>query len=305
MMGRIFLVLNLHKLFLVVKLGRLHFLVAGFLTYLLGVLLAVALFNVFSWERFLLGYAVLLPAHLMVNFSNEYFDLDVDRYSSPTQFSGGSGVLLRHPELRSFALYFSLSMIAVSLLLAVLFSYLYNSPVFLLITVAGNLLGWFYTAPPFKLSYRGWGEIATILSGFLIPGLGFAAITGVINFQFLLFSVPIMLFYVLFILSVEIPDRDSDKKGRKNTFIVRFGLTSALILMVVASILASISFLIMPQDIFYPLNLNIIALLSTIPLVSAIIAVLTRKSSINNGVSRNVNALILFVALVNVYIFIA
>jgi 1,4-dihydroxy-2-naphthoate octaprenyltransferase len=266
-------------------------------------LLAVALFSDFSWERFLLGYAVLLPAHLMVNYSNEYFDMDTDQYSSPTQFSGGSGILLKHPELRSFALYFSLSMMAVSLTLAVLFSYLFNSPVFLLLSVAGNLLGWFYTAPPFKLSYRGWGEIATVLSGFLIPGLGFAAITGVINLQFIIFSVPIMLFYVLFILSVEIPDRDADKKGGKNTFIVRFGLTSALVLMVVASALASFSFLIMPYDIFNPVNLNIIALLSAIPLVSAIITLVHSKSSINNSVSRNVNALILFVALVNVYFF--
>jgi 1,4-dihydroxy-2-naphthoate octaprenyltransferase len=266
-------------------------------------LLAVALFSDFSWERFLLGYAVLLPAHLMVNYSNEYFDIDADQYSSPTQFSGGSGILLKHPELRSFALYFSLSMMAVSLTLAVLFSYLFNSPVFLLLSVAGNLLGWFYTAPPFKLSYRGWGEIATVMSGFLIPGLGFAAITGVINLEFIIFSVPVMLFYVLFILSVEIPDREADKKGGKKTFIVRFGLTSALVLMVVASALASLSFLIMPYDIFNPVNLNIIALLSAIPLVSAIITLVHSKSSINNSVSRNVNALILFVALVNVYFF--
>lgn len=296
----------LEKVKLVIKLGRFHFLVAGFLIYLLGVMLAVVLFNQFSWERFIWGYAVLLPAHLMVNYSNEYFDMDVDQYSSPTNFSGGSGVLLNHPELKSFAKYFSLSMILISLVLGLAFSYVFNSPVFLLLTIAGNLLGWFYAAPPIKLSYRGFGEIATVISGFLIPGLGFAAITSVINFQFVFFSIPIMLSYILFILSVEIPDREADEKGGKNTFIVRYGRTNALILMVIASALASITFLLLPQDLFYPLNLNIIALLSIIPLASAIMALLARKASLDvlsKSVSRNVNALILFVALVNIYIF--
>lgn len=296
--------MNLHQLFLIIKLGRLHFLVAGFLTYLIGVLLAVTLFNVFSWDRFILGYAVLLPAHLMINYSNDYFDVEVDQYSSPTQFSGGSGVLLKHPELKNFTLYFSISMMAISLTLGLLFSYLYNSSVFLILTVAGNLLGWFYTAPPLKLSYRGWGELATIFSGFLIPGLGFAAISGVINYQFLIFSVPIMLFYVLFILSVEVPDRNADKIGGKNTFIVRFGLTSALVLMVAASALATISFLVIPRDLFFPLNLSILALLSIIPLISSILTLVYRGSSLNKSVNRNVNALVLFVAMVNVYIFI-
>ena len=296
--------MNLHQLFLIIKLGRLHFLVAGFFTYLIGVLLAVTFFNVFSWDRFILGYAVLLPAHLMVNYSNDYFDVKVDQYSSPTQFSGGSGVLLKHPELKNFTLYFSISMMAISLTLGLLFSYLYNSPVFLILTVAGNLLGWFYTAPPLKLSYRGWGEFATILSGFLIPGLGFAAISSVINYQFLIFSVPIMLFYVLFILSVEVPDRNADKIGGKNTFIVRFGLTSALVLMVAASALAKISLLVILSDLFYTLNLSILDLLFIIPLISAILTLVYRGSSLNKSVNRNVNALVLFVAMVNVYIFI-
>lgn len=299
--------MNLNQLMLLVKLGRLHFIVAGFLTYLLGVLLAVVLFNQFSFERFIWGYAVLLPAHLMVNYSNEYFDMEVDQYSSPTGFSGGSGILLSHPELRNFARNFSVLMMSLSLIMGLAFSYVFNSPVFLLITVAGNLLGWFYAAPPFNLSYRGLGEIATVVSGFLIPGLGFAAITGGINFQFIVFSVPIMLFYVLFILSVELPDREGDKMGGKNTFIVRFGRTKALLLMLVACILASASFLLLPQSLFSPIDLHIIALISTIPLVSAVLAVLHRRSSLkvlNRSAVRNVNALVLCVVLINIYLFI-
>ncbi len=299
--------LNFEKLKLIIRLGRLHFLVAGFLIYLLGVLLAVVLGNQFSWDRFIWGYAVLLPAHLMVNYSNEYFDVELDRYSIPTNFSGGSGVLVSHPELKNFAKQFSLTMILISLVLGLTFSYVFNSLVFLLLTIFGNLLGWYYTAPPLKLSYRGLGEISTVITGFLIPGLGFAAITGGINIQFIIFSIPIMLLYILFILSVELPDREADKKGGKNTFIVRYGRKNALILTMVASALASISFLLMPGNLFYPINLYIIALLSIIPLFGAILAFLNRKSSLsilNKSVNRNVNTLILFVVLVDIYFFI-
>lgn len=298
--------MDLHKITLLIKLGRLQFLAAGFLLYLLGILLAIVLFKQFSWERFIWGYAVLLPAHLMVNYSNEYFDQDLDRYSYPTKFSGGSRVLLNHPELSSFARKFSTSMIFISLFLGLSFSYTFKTPLFFVLTIFGNLLGWFYTAPPLKLSYRGFGEIATVLSGFLISGLGFTAMTGEIYVQFILFSIPIMLFYILFILSVEIPDKEADKKGGKNTFIVRYGFSNAFMVMLLASVLATTSFLLLPQNLFNPINLNIISLISIIPLLSSILGFLVRKSSLeelNRSVTRNVNSLILFVIMVDIYIF--
>jgi len=91
---------------------------------------------------------------------------------------------------------------------------------------------------------------------------------------------------------------------------VRFGLTNALILTVIASALACTSFLILPQDLFYPINLHLVALLallSIIPLVSVIMALLSRKAALDvldKSVGRNVNALVLSIVLMNVYIFI-
>jgi 1,4-dihydroxy-2-naphthoate octaprenyltransferase len=295
------------KLILILKLGRLHFLVAGFLLYLLGVLLASVLFNQFNWERFIWGYLIVLPAHLMVNYSNDYFDQEVDRYSSPTQFSGGSGILLAHPELIGFAHKFSLAMIGLSLILAVGFSYFYNAPIILFLTISGIFLGWYYTAPPLKFSYNGMGEIATVLSGFIIPGLGFAAMMGVLNIQYILFSVPIMLFYVLFILSVEVPDREADQKGGKNTFIVRYGRNTGIKLMAMASALATLIFLILPADLYQPINLDLLALLSFIPTISAVWTLYNRAKSLeilNRSILRNINTLVLFVALTNIYLLI-
>jgi len=229
----------------------------------------------------------------------------VDRYSNPTPFSGGSGILLTHPELKGFARNFSISMIVISLVLGLGFSYVYHAPVVIILAMLGNFLGWFYTAPPLKFSYNGLGEISTVLSGFLIVGLGYAAIMGVLNIQYLLFSVPVMLFYILFILSVEIPDGESDQKGGKNTFIVRYGRKTAFKLMAAASALATIVFLILPANLFQPINLNVLALLSFIPTISALWAVIHYDLSpelLNKSASRNVNALVLFVFMINIYL---
>lgn len=108
-------------------------------------------------------------AHLSVSYTNDYWDFEVDHYNQPTLFAGGSGVLIQNPELRSFAKNFGILLIVLSLSLAVVFSYIYSSVTFLLIALLGNLLAWYYSAPPLKLSYLGLGEVATALSGFILP----------------------------------------------------------------------------------------------------------------------------------------
>jgi 1,4-dihydroxy-2-naphthoate polyprenyltransferase len=296
--------LNRQKLILILRLGRLHYLLYGFLFYLVGVLLAVVLKAPFSLDKFLLGYAVFLPAHLAVNYSNEYFDVQVDKFSNPNLFSGGSGVLIKNPELINFAKYFSIFMILLSLTLGTIFTFIYNSTIFLLITIMGNLLAWFYVAPPLKLAYRGLGEIATALTGFLIPGLGYVAIKGSMDIRFLIFSIPLMLFMLFFIISVEVPDLEADKKGGKKTFIVRYGRKYGFWIIFISSSLATVFFLSFPNNLYYPINFNIIAILSLIPTFCSILALLKRNYSrgdIISIVSRNVSSLILFISLVDIY----
>ena len=298
--------MNRQKLILILRLGRLHYLLYGFLLYLVGVLLAVVLSAPFSLDKFLLGYAVLLPAHLAVNYSNEYFDFELDKFSIPTQFSGGSGILIKNPELINFAKYFSISMILLSLTLGTIFTFIYNSTIFLFITIMGNLLGWFYVAPPLKLAYRGLGEIATALIGFLIPGLGYVAIKGSMDINFLIFSIPLMLLMLFFISSVEIPDLEADERGGKKTFIVRYGRRFGFLIIFFSSSLATLFFLLLPKNLYYPINFNIVAILSLIPVFCSILALLKRNNSreeINSIVSRNISSLILFVTLVDIYLF--
>jgi 1,4-dihydroxy-2-naphthoate octaprenyltransferase len=176
-----------------------------------GALWAVLMGAPVYLSRILLVYLVLLPAHLSISYSNDYFDIDVDKYDKPTLFSGGSGVLVDHPELRKPAKWTAITLILCSLALGIVFQILYSFPIwFLGIVLLGNLLGWFYSAPPLRFAYRGLGELSMAVSIGLLIRFGYLVTSGQINMDGLLFIIPLMLYGLAFILNVEIPDMESD-----------------------------------------------------------------------------------------------
>jgi 1,4-dihydroxy-2-naphthoate octaprenyltransferase len=132
-----------------ILLARPTFLMAGLALFVFGALWAVLLGSPFSLPRMLLGYLILLPAHLSVSYSNDYFDVEVDKFGIPTLFSGGSGILVKYPELRRPAKWIAVGLIVCSLVLGIVFLVIHSYSIwFLGYVLAGNLLGWFYAAPP-------------------------------------------------------------------------------------------------------------------------------------------------------------
>lgn len=297
--------MNITQVKLIIKLGRFQFLFFGFLCFTAGALLAVLLDNPFTWDRFILGYAVLLPAHLSVSYSNDYWDFKADHYNQPTRFTGGSGILVENPDLRPFARRFAILLILISLSIALIFTCIYSSLTFLFIAILGNFLAWYYSAPPLKFAYRGLGEISTALSGFILPALGYVAITGFLDLKILLFSIPFMIYMIFFILSVEIPDLEGDKKGGKNTFIVKNGRKKGFILIALSGILGTLSLLLLSfPDLYEGVNFQIIGLMSSIPLLVGLF-VLTRRTSARDNAIKLVNftvpSLVVFITLLDFY----
>jgi len=291
----------------IMKMGRFQFILGGFLYFCLGAFFAVLLNAQFNLDKFILGYAIFFMAHLSMHFSNDYFDLEADKYGLPSQFAGGSGILVENPELKSFAYWFSIILIILSLILAALFTYLFSYSVFFfLFVLLGNLLGFFYAAPPIKLSYSGLGEISTISLGFLMPAMGYLTIMGTINMPFIIFSIPLMFYMLLFINAVQIPDMEGDKLGGKNTWIVKKGRIFGFKTIALAGLLATFSFLILSITNLYPtiINFKIISFLSIIPLTFAIWSYLKRSDNritATNLVNRNLTSLILFLTIINAY----
>lgn len=225
-------------------LGRFQFLFGGLLLYILGAMIAYGLSYELSPIRLILGYLVFAPGHLSVSYSNDLYDIKADSNNISSPFSGGSGILLKRPELKKMAFILAISLIAISIILSIFFSLLYRiTPLFVVFVIGGVLLGWFYTAPPLKLSYRGLGEPATALTvGILVPFYGFFAISGTLDQSLLFFLFPFSMAGLYFIFNVQIPDMEADSMSGKRTWIVRLGRRN--------SFLMAISFVVL-QTLYY------------------------------------------------------
>ena len=143
--------------------------------FIFGMLLAVSSGTRFAFDRFAWGSAIILAAVLSVNYGNDCFDIGVDRFNDSSPISGGSGVMLENPELRGLSKWIAVGLMVFSVILATIFTINYRFPGSLVaIVIFGNGSIWFYSAPPLRLSYRGLGEITTMLTaGLILPWFGY------------------------------------------------------------------------------------------------------------------------------------
>jgi 1,4-dihydroxy-2-naphthoate octaprenyltransferase len=195
---------------------------------LLGIAIAAS-HGAFTWWTALLTLIGASFAHLAINVTNDIFDTlsgADDANTTPTQFSGGSRVaiydLLTIRQLAVLAVVLFAAAGAIGLLLV----YVTASVTLLWIGVAGILVGLLYTAPPFKLVYRGLGEIAVLLGFGPIMLLGaYVVQTGRLAWEPFLVSLTIGILVALILYVNEIPDRRSDGATGKRTLPARLAPT--------------------------------------------------------------------------------
>ena len=209
----------------ILQLARPQFLLASLVLFIMGAAWAIILGAEPGFWKLLWGYLIVFCAQLSVSFSNDYFDAESDRYGDPSLFAGGSGILVKNPEMNGFSWKAAVSLICFSLFLGFTFTIYYGYPFwFFGLIVIGNLLGWYYAAPPVRLSSRGLGEISTcIIAGTFLPGMGYLAAAGTLDGNGFVIMIPLLLIGLAFILSVEIPDMEADQQGGKWTWVARKG----------------------------------------------------------------------------------
>lgn len=250
----------------------------GIALFLFGALLALVLGAEFNFIKLILGLIIAVSAILSSQYSNEYFDREVDSCDSFTTFSGGSGILVENPELCNYLITIAVVLSSISILLAIVYTIIYTtSPLLLILVIAGNLLGWFYTAPPIKLSYHGWGELAFGLGdGFLLPAFGFLVFMGYLNHLFLLFVIPLFLYIFATSINKEIPDLESDKIGHKYTMIVRRGRKFGFKVVALLFLLSALIYLTYFLGGFFPgiINMGLVTIFSLITLSFGIVGAL-------------------------------
>jgi 1,4-dihydroxy-2-naphthoate octaprenyltransferase len=212
--------------------ARPKFLTASAAPVLVGSSLGFAVAGTFNWPLFLLALFATMALHSGANIANDYFDhISGNDWANKnvTPFSGGrrfiqEGIL--SPKATLLASLFCLSLGAA---LGVVILLITRSIFILTLGLIGLLGGFFYTAPPVKLGYRGIGEfVIAFLFGILpvygsyylqartidaVP-LAAACIMGVLIF--------------LVILANEFPDLAADAAVNKKTLVVRFGVPASV-----------------------------------------------------------------------------
>jgi 1,4-dihydroxy-2-naphthoate octaprenyltransferase len=194
----------------------------------------------FDWWLAIVTVVGASLAHLGINVTNDIFDTlsGADEANvNPTQFSGGSRVLLYDlvtlRGLASLAVALLGGAIAVGLYLV----WATGSLALLWIGIAGIAIGITYTAPPIKLVYRGLGEIAVALGFGPIMLLGaYVVQAGSVSLEAVVASVPVAILVALVLYVNEIPDRAGDASAGKRTLPVRLSAETVTTIYLLAAL---------------------------------------------------------------------
>lgn len=204
------------------RLGRLPFLVGGFVFYALGLALAYYDGVPLDGRAMLWGQIVVTAVQLMTHYANDYFDLAVDRANDNlTPWSGGSRVL-PNGELPPWVAYVAALICAAVALFGMIQLLRLGSRGIPLLLLA-MVLSWFYSAPPLRLHSRALGELtATFILCILTPTAAYYLQAG--HFPGSLAPlIPLCFLQFNMLLTVEWPDLEGDQRTRKITLVVILG----------------------------------------------------------------------------------
>lgn len=221
---------------------RYHFVPSSFLPAILGGVLAWAQTGLLNqWFFFLTVLGVTLN-HIALNMTDDYFDYHaaVDRFDQRENnpYAGGSGTLtsgkIQHQHMRLVFTWLYLLTITIGLYLCVVQSWW-----ILAFGLFGMASSYFYTAPPVRYGYRGFGEVSQLINFSLTIGLG-AYVVQTVSFSWEAVRVLLPLGLMMFAMIIinEISDSKDDAAAGKYTLVARFGAANAVWLYGLAMILA-------------------------------------------------------------------
>ena len=221
-----------NRILIWLKAMRLPFLTATIVPVSFGSIIAWHNTGEFIWLRFWLVLFGASFIHIGTNLANDYFDhlsgADIAN-DHPTSFSGGSRIIQDGLIEPKKILCVSLSAFILGSLIGFFLNYLCGQNVILILGIIGVFLGFFYSARPFFIGYRSFGELA-VGAGFgplMVMGAYFVQAQS-LPFSVFLISVPVGILVALIVLINELPDYAADKSVEKNTLVVVLGQKKAV-----------------------------------------------------------------------------
>jgi 1,4-dihydroxy-2-naphthoate octaprenyltransferase len=170
---------------------------------------------------------------------------------------------------------------------------LMREPRVLWLGLAGVALAFFYHAPPFKLSYRGWGEGAVFVAyGPLVCAGTYLVMTRTLPAWVVWLGLPLGVLIASFLWINEFPDYRADASAGKQTLVVRIGRVAAarvfagLLIAAFALLLVSLAFGVPPGALG--------GLIAVVPAVAAANALLASPEDTRRIVPAQVKTLATF-----------
>jgi len=225
------------------KITRFQFYPMTWLAYTVGSLSSYKIIDDFNLIIYIFGYIALFLIEFATVISNEYYDYETDRINKNySQFTGGSRMLVDGKITFKQAKRVILVSLALVFIISTILTLTYNIYT-IFIMLIGMFLGLTYTVPPFKLSYRGLGELDVgVTHSFYILLVGFLLQSPKLDITIpILISIP--LFFAIFgaIILGGFPDNEADKKTGKKTITVILGQRKASIISIISISLSIIS----------------------------------------------------------------
>ncbi|MBN1954334.1 MAG: 1,4-dihydroxy-2-naphthoate octaprenyltransferase [Anaerolineae bacterium] len=207
---------------------RAPFLTASLVPVLLGTALAWAREGAFSTWYFLLTLAGAACLHAGTNMVNDYFDhvwgSDEVNTEFANPFTGGSRLIQMGLVKPKEMLWQGIGFFVAGALAGLLLLWLTKAWMILWLGIAGVLMGYFYTAPPFRLARTGLGELAVGLSFGPLMVMGtYVVQTGVLSWEAVFASLPVMLLITLVLWINQFQDMAADAQVGKKHWVVRLG----------------------------------------------------------------------------------
>jgi 1,4-dihydroxy-2-naphthoate octaprenyltransferase len=167
-----------------------------------------------------------------VNLVNDYFDdasgLDADPDFADSAFPLGSRVIQQGLLTRAAVKRAAIACFALGAACGLVLDAVHPGHVVLWIGLAGFALGFFYTAPPLRIAYRGVGEPITFALFGPVGGLGaYYVLTGTTSAAAAVVSCAVGLLAMAILFLHHFPQREADERHSKRTPIVRLGHAGA------------------------------------------------------------------------------
>jgi len=213
---------------------RLYFVLPSILPALLGGVIAWAQGHPLHLFHFILVVIGVTVNHFGLNLVDDVLDyrhaVDLKKGDEKNFFAGGSGVLpeglLKDTHMLKVAALFFITTAAIGAYL----TYACGWPV-LMLGLFGMASSIFYTTPPIRFGYRGFGELGLLVNfgPVIVMGSYFVQTQSLAVEPLIASLVPGFMMWSMIIIN-EIPDYETDRRGGKWNLVARFGRRTGALL---------------------------------------------------------------------------